>query len=77
MARVHRFDPRCIGGRGVNSSINADTSPASAQQSAQQLIHLSLQLVAAPRSSESAPEPVHSRERESRSSQNSPLIQGP
>lgn len=68
MAGWHPFDPlsrrRC-----VNSSITGGTSPADAQQSSELLIHLSLQLLAAPRSTDSAPESVHSREQESRSSQ--------
>lgn len=75
MVRVHQFDPWSRG-RCVKSSITGDTSPANAQQSADQLIHLSLQLLAAPRSTESAPELVHSREQESRSSQDSPFIHG-
>lgn len=75
MVRVHQFDPwsreRC-----VNSSITGDTSQADAQWSAERLIHLSLRPLAALRSPESAPESVHSREQESRSSQDSPLIHG-
>lgn len=71
--RVRHFDPGSRG-RCVNSSITGDASPATAQQSAERLIHLSLQPLAAPRSTESAPEWVHSREQESRSSQDSPRL---
>lgn len=73
MARVHQFDPRGDG-RCVNSSITR-ASPADAQQTSERLIHLSLQTWQH-RSTESAPKLVHSREQESRSSQESPPIHG-
>lgn len=69
---------RCVGlthgarGTVLTHQSPGDTTPANSQQ----LIHLSLQLLAAPRSTESAPELIHCREQESRPSQDSLFIHG-